>query len=92
MTTEEKNEMPSAEQVDSASRRDFMKVAGIGALGLMYSHPVVETLRGGGGHLSNYSGKPQDGSSGNTNHDDYQVDGHRWWYYFFQFFQKWFGG
>lgn len=44
MSAEEKPELNSPEQVDSASRRDFMKVAGVGALGLVYASPMVETL------------------------------------------------
>lgn len=43
---EEKLSTPS-EEMDSATRREFMKVAGIGALGLMYTHPLIETLHHG---------------------------------------------
>ncbi len=67
MSTEEKPELNNAEKMDSASRRDFMKVAGVGALGLAYSHPVVETLRCQG-HMTGYSGKPHRGS-GTHPHD-----------------------
>lgn len=44
MDAEQRPELNHMEAMDSASRRDFMKVAGVGALGLAYSHPIVETL------------------------------------------------
>ena len=44
MSTKEQPELNSPEEMDSASRRDFMKVAGVGALGLVYASPIVETL------------------------------------------------
>ena len=59
MTDKNPTEMPKSEDMGSASRRDFMKVAGIGALGLAYASPFVETLRGSGNmtsySMSNYS-------------------------------------
>ena len=59
MTDKKPSEKPKSEEMGSASRRDFMKVAGIGALGLAYASPIVETLHGYGNmtsySMSNYS-------------------------------------
>jgi hypothetical protein len=46
MATDERAEGVNPEDISTATRRDFMKVAGVGAMGLAYSHPIVETLRG----------------------------------------------
>ena len=54
MTDKKPTEMPNSEEMSSASRRDFIKVAGIGALGLAYASPIVETLHGYE-NMSNYS-------------------------------------
>ncbi len=54
MTDKKPIEKPKSEVMGSASRRDFMKVAGIGALGLAYASPIVETLHGYG-NMTSYS-------------------------------------
>ena len=69
MSEKEQPEMNSPEEMDSASRRDFMKVAGIGALGLAYINPVVETMhRRGGDHPQGGSdpARPQSSSSSSS--------------------------
>lgn len=63
MTGKKSAGMPNSEEMDSASRRDFMKVAGIGALGLAYTSPIVETLSGGT-QLTNYG--PPNGGGGSS--------------------------
>ena len=81
MSEKDQPKQKSQEEMDSASRRDFMKVAGVGALGLAYIHPVVETMSrrhwddpqggsdpaGGGGGPSSSS---SDGISGNSSSSD----------------------
>ena len=64
MTVKEPTELPKSDEMSSASRRDFMKVAGIGALGLAYTSPIVETLHGGS-RLTNYD-RPKDGGSSSS--------------------------
>lgn len=59
----------NTEEMGSASRRDFMKVAGIGALGLAYASPLVETLSGGS-QLTNYDPPQGGGSSSSSHHRD----------------------
>lgn len=68
MSAEEQPELKSPEEMDSASRRDFMKVAGISALDLVYSHPAVETLTGRGGRHGDYSAPGGDGGGNNVPH------------------------
>lgn len=77
MSEKEQPEQNVSEEMDSASRRDFMKVAGVGALGLAYINPVVETMRnrnwddpqsgsdptGGAGGSSSSSSGPSGSSS-----------------------------
>lgn len=67
MTVKNPTKMRNPEEMDSASRRDFMKVAGIGALGLAYINPVVETLSGGN-QLGNYD--PPQGIPSSSNPDN----------------------
>jgi len=66
MTDNKPTEKPSSEEMDSTSRRDFMKVAGVGALGLAYASPIVETLRGGT-RLTNYD-PPRGGGGSSSSH------------------------
>ena len=50
--TEEK--MPKEENPDTITRRGFIKVAGVGALGMAYTAPLIETLHGSG-EITSYS-------------------------------------
>ena len=69
MATDEKAEGANPEDMSTATRRDFMKVAGVGAMGLAYSHPIVETLRGSA-HQPVPSGVPPGGGSGDGSSSD----------------------
>jgi len=62
MTTEKVDEAPQTPETSSATRRDFMKVAGVGALGIAYTHPIVETLNSKG-QITQYDQDPSDPSS-----------------------------
>jgi hypothetical protein len=62
MATDEKAEAMNPEELSTATRRDFMKVAGVGAMGLAYSHPIVETLQGSAHQPP--SGVPPEGENG----------------------------
>ncbi|MFQ5924100.1 MAG: twin-arginine translocation signal domain-containing protein [Anaerolineales bacterium] len=42
------------ENLDTVTRRGFIKVAGIGALGMAYATPVIQSLNGSG-EITSYS-------------------------------------
>ena len=45
---------PKEENPDTVTRRGFIKVAGIGALGMVYATPVIQSLNGSG-EITSYS-------------------------------------
>ncbi len=51
MTEERK---PKEENLDTVTRRGFIKVAGLGALGMAYATPVINSLQGSG-EITSYS-------------------------------------
>lgn len=57
----DKKESPSnakEHEANTATRREFMKVAGVGALGLAFAHPTIETLRTKNSVTTSYSLSP----------------------------------
>ncbi|MFV2044824.1 MAG: hypothetical protein ACC700_16510 [Anaerolineales bacterium] len=66
MSEKEQPELKNPAEMDSASRRDFMKIAGVSALGLAYASPIVETLsRRNSGDLQGGS-DPSESDSGTS--------------------------
>jgi hypothetical protein len=47
MNPERQPKLTQPEDMDTATRREFMKVAGLGALGMAYMHPVIDTMSHG---------------------------------------------
>ncbi len=65
--SDEKPSTPS-EEMDSATRREFVKVAGVSALGLAYSLPIIQTIHRSGDEPSQGSpvGQPEGESSSSS--------------------------
>ena len=61
--TEEKK--PKEENLDTVTRRGFIKVAGIGALGMAYATPMINSLHGSG-EITSYSSSWSDRKSSST--------------------------
>ncbi len=62
MTEERK---PKEENVDTVTRRGFIKVAGVGALGMAYATPVIKSLNGSG-EITSYSSSLSDHQTTST--------------------------
>ena len=62
MTEERK---PKEENLDTVTRRGFIKVAGLGALGMAYATPVINSLHSSG-EITSYSSSFSDRKSSST--------------------------
>ena len=62
MTEERKRK---EEILDTVTRRGFIKVAGIGALGMAYATPLIQSLSGSG-EITSYSSSLSDHRSSTT--------------------------
>ncbi len=56
---------PKEENLDTVTRRGFIKVAGIGALGMAYATPVIQSLHGSG-EITSYSSSLSDHKASST--------------------------
>jgi len=57
------NELPAVSQdrsQTSATRREFIKVAGLAALGMVYTTPMIETIRPKSSLTTTYGFSPPD--------------------------------
>lgn len=62
MTEERKRK---EEILDTVTRRGFIKVAGLGALGMAYATPLIQSLNGSG-EITSYSSSLSDHRSSTT--------------------------
>jgi len=60
METSEGPEATLDRGATSATRREFMKVAGLAALGMVYSKPMIETIRPKSSLTTTYGFSPPD--------------------------------